>query len=117
LIVCLGWWLTRRDWRAGAVLAGVAAGWLPWFLFPGRTQFYFYSVSFVPFLVLSITLCLGLLIGPVTAAAGRRVAGAVASGLYLIAVLVNFAYLYPVLAARVIPYTAWYARMWNHHWI
>ena len=30
---CLVWWLARRDWRAGAVLAGVAAGWLPWFWF------------------------------------------------------------------------------------
>ena len=26
LLVCLVWWLARRDWRAGAVLAGVAAG-------------------------------------------------------------------------------------------
>ena len=48
LLVCLGWWLTRRDWRAGAVLVGVAAGWLPWFLFLHRTQFYFYSVAFDP---------------------------------------------------------------------
>ena len=53
LLVCLGWWLTRRDWRAGAVLVGVAAGWLPWFGYAKRTQFYFYSVAFVPFLVLA----------------------------------------------------------------
>ena len=52
LLFCLGWWLARRDWRAGAVLLGVAAGWLPWFLFADRTQFYFYAVAFVPFLVL-----------------------------------------------------------------
>ncbi len=66
LLVCLGWWLTRRDWRAGAVLLAVAAGWLPWFWFAGhdhRTEFSFYAVAFVPFLVLSITLCLGLIIG------------------------------------------------------
>ena len=64
LLFCLGWRLARRDWRPGAVLLGVAAGWLPWFLFADRTQFYFYAVAFVPFLVLSITLCLGLVIGP-----------------------------------------------------
>src|SRR5215831_8573355 len=30
-LVLLIWWLARRDWRAGAGLVGVAAGWLPWF--------------------------------------------------------------------------------------
>jgi dolichyl-phosphate-mannose-protein mannosyltransferase len=117
LVICLGWWLTRRDWRAGAVLLGVAAGWLPWFTYAARTQFSFYAVSFVPFLVLSITLCLGLLIGPAAASAGRRALGAGLAGLYLLGVLANFAYLYPVLAAQVIPYTQWLARMWYHGWI
>jgi dolichyl-phosphate-mannose--protein O-mannosyl transferase len=32
-------------------------------------------------------------------------------------VLLNFAYLYPVLAAKVIPYSQWLARMWYHGWI
>ena len=61
-----GWWLTRRDWRAGAVLVGVAVGWLPWFWFAvhdHRTEFLFYAVEFVPFLVIAIMLCLGLVIG------------------------------------------------------
>ena len=117
LLVCLGWWLTRRDWRAGAVLLGVAAGWLPWFAFSGRTQFYFYAVSFVPFLVLSITLCLGLVIGPAQASVRRRTAGAVAAAVCLLAVLLDFTYLYPVLAGKLIPYSAWLARMWYHGWI
>jgi dolichyl-phosphate-mannose--protein O-mannosyl transferase len=117
LLVCLGWWLTRRDWRAGAVLLAVAAGWLPWFAFSGRTQFYFYAVSFVPFLVLSITLCLGLVIGPAGASARRRAVGATVAGVYLLVVLLDLAYLYPVLAAKIIPYSDWWARMWYHGWI
>jgi dolichyl-phosphate-mannose-protein mannosyltransferase len=32
-------------------------------------------------------------------------------------VLANFAYLYPILAAKVIPYTSWLSRMWFHSWI
>ena len=59
LVICVAWWLTQRDWRAGAVLVGVAAGWLPWFLFLSRTKFYFYAVVFDPFLVISITCALG----------------------------------------------------------
>src|SRR6202000_3311887 len=33
MLFCLGWWLTRRDWRAGSALLCICAGWLPWFLF------------------------------------------------------------------------------------
>jgi dolichyl-phosphate-mannose-protein mannosyltransferase len=120
LLVCLAWWLTRRDWRAGAVLLGVAAGWLPWFWFAwhdNRTEFYFYAVAFDPFLVIAITLCLGLIIGPARASQARRTTGAVLAGAYLLAVLADFYYMYPVLAAKVLPYSSWLARMWYHGWI
>ena len=74
-------------------------------------------MAFVPFLVLSITLCLGLVLGPVHASARRRAVGAAVAGAYVLAVLLNFAYLYPVLAGQVIPYSEWLARMWYHGWI
>ena len=117
LLVCLGWWLTRRDWRAGAVLVGVAVGWLPWFGYAKRTQFYFYSVAFVPFLVLAIVLCLGLVMGSATASPARRAVGASLAGAFVLAVLLNFAYLYPLLTAQAIPYPSWLAHMWYHGWI
>jgi len=132
LLFCLGWWLTgligdqtfgrtpRRDWRAGAVLLGVAAGWLPWLWYAWhdhRTEFYYYAVAFDPFLVIAITLCLGLIIGPARAAPGRRVVGAIGAGAYLVGVLVNLAYLYPVLTAEIIPYSDWLSRMWFSRWI
>jgi hypothetical protein len=133
LLFCLGWWLygligdiafawlPRRDWRAGAVLLGVAAGWLPWiwfYLHDNRTKFYYYyAVAFLPFLAIAITLCTGLIIGPARAAPARRALGAVGVGAYLIAVLLNLAYLYPILTAQVIPYSSWLSRMWFHGWI
>jgi dolichyl-phosphate-mannose-protein mannosyltransferase len=120
LLACLVWWLSRRDWRAGAVVLGVAAGWLPWFWFAWhdhRTEFYFYAVAFDPFLVIAITLCLGLILGPVSAAPGRRALGAVVVGAYLLLVLADFNYMYPVLAAKIVPYSSWLARMWYHGWI
>jgi dolichyl-phosphate-mannose-protein mannosyltransferase len=110
----------RRDWRPGAALLGVAAGWLPWIWYAwhdNRTEFYYYAVAFEPFMIIAIVLCLGLIIGPARAAPGRRAVGALVAGLYLIAVLVNFAYLYPVLTAEVIPFSAWLNRMWFHRWI
>jgi dolichyl-phosphate-mannose-protein mannosyltransferase len=120
LLACLLWWLLRRDWRAGAVLVGVAGGWLPWFWFAlhdHRTEFYFYAVVLDPFLVIAIALIIGLVIGPAHAVPARRVAGAVIAGLYLLAVLWDFGYMYPVLAAKVVPYDTWHARMWFNGWI
>ena len=120
LIICLGWWLLRRDWRAGAALLGTAAGWLPWIWFywhDHRTEFYYYAIAFEPFLIIAITLCLGLIIGPQKASPARRAAGAITAGAYLIAVLANLAYLYPILTAKIIPYSAWLSRMWFHSWI
>jgi dolichyl-phosphate-mannose--protein O-mannosyl transferase len=120
LLFCLWWWISRRDWRAGAVLLGVTGGWLPWFWFAwhdNRTEYYYYAVVFLPFLVMAITLCLGLIIGQPGAAPRRRVAGAVITGAYLLLVLANFAYLYPMLTAQAIPYATWQQRIWFSSWI
>jgi dolichyl-phosphate-mannose-protein mannosyltransferase len=120
LLFCLAWWASRRDWRAGAVLVGVGAGWLPWFWFAWhdhRTEYYFYAIVFLPYLVMAITLCLGLVIGPARAAPGRRAAGGIVAGGYVLLTLASFAYLYPVLTAQVMPYSAWLQRMWFHSWI
>ena len=118
MLFCLGWWLTRRDWRAGASLLGIIAGWLPWFLFIKRTpQFDYYSLEFLPFLVLCITLCLGLIIGPARASPRRRAIGAAIAGTYVLAVLILFWYFYPILAGQIIPYSSWSARMWYRGWI
>jgi dolichyl-phosphate-mannose-protein mannosyltransferase len=132
LVFCLFWWLSgfigdlvfdrppARDWRAGAVLLGVAAGWLPWIWYAwhdNRTEFYYYAVAFDPFLVIAIALCLGLIIGPARAAPARRAVGAVGAGAYVFVVLLNFAYIYPILTAQLIPYSSWLSRMWFHRWI
>ena len=79
-MVLLFWWAGRRDWRAGAILAGVAAGYLPWFMYPDRTMFYFYAVSFEPFLVLALVYCLGLVLGRAVRSAVAPPLGAVPGG-------------------------------------
>jgi len=111
------WGLLRRDWRAGAALCAIAAGWLPWFAFPDRTEYFYYAVSFAPFLCLALALCLGLILGPASGSRLRRAAGAVIVAAYLIVVALNFAYLYPVLAGSPISDSAWLARMWLSSWI
>ena len=72
---------------------------------------------FDPFVVIAITLCIGLIIGPARAAPARRAMGAALTGAYLLAVLWNFYYMYPVMAAKIVPYATWFSRMWYHGWI
>ncbi|MDQ1625546.1 MAG: dolichyl-phosphate-mannose-protein mannosyltransferase [Actinomycetota bacterium] len=117
VFVLLYVWIGRRDWRAGAILAGIAGGYLPWFFFQGRTIYSFYAVAFVPYVVLAVTMCLGLMLGPPLASARRRQWGAAAVGGYLLVAVANFAWLLPVLSAQVVPYTSWAHRMWFTSWI
>jgi dolichyl-phosphate-mannose-protein mannosyltransferase len=112
LLFCLGWWLLHRDWRAGAVLMGVLAGWGPWFPLVTRTKFYYYALEFEPFLILSIVLCLGLILGPATATVSRRAVGAGIVGAFVLCVLLMFWYFYPILGAKLIPYSDWLRHMW-----
>ncbi|GAA1086700.1 dolichyl-phosphate-mannose--protein mannosyltransferase [Nocardiopsis composta] len=121
LVVMAGWWLVYRDWRAGAVLLAVAAGWLPWFAYPDRTMFVFYALPFLPFLVLAMVLALGLAMGDDGAGPdylpGRRIFGGIVFGVVMLLVIIDFAYMYPVLSAELMPYEAWRERMWFETWI
>jgi dolichyl-phosphate-mannose-protein mannosyltransferase len=112
LVFCLCWWFTRRDWRAGAAVLCFLAGWATWLPFVSRTKFYYYALEFEPFIIICIVLCLGLIIGPATARVSRRVTGAVLAGIYILAVLILFWYFYPILSAKVIPYSDWLSHMW-----
>ncbi|WP_235350974.1 dolichyl-phosphate-mannose--protein mannosyltransferase [Brevibacterium sp. UCMA 11752] len=68
ILVALVAWIIRRDVRAGVILAGLAATWLPWFAYQERTIFTFYTIVMVPFVVLAFTYCLTLLWGRVPTA-------------------------------------------------
>jgi dolichyl-phosphate-mannose-protein mannosyltransferase len=75
LIWCLWHWVTTRDWRAGAVLMAFLAGWGVWLQNTKRTGFIFYMTPLMPFLVLGVTLAIGMLL---TRTAGERARAAVA---------------------------------------
>ena len=110
-------WVSKRDWRAASLLVLLLAGILPWIPsdLKGRTMFLFYALPSVPFLCLGLALLAGWLLG--RAGTIRRTLASVGLGVYTSLVLVNFVYLYPVLAAVTLPYGDWYARMWFRSWI
>jgi dolichyl-phosphate-mannose-protein mannosyltransferase len=110
-------WAFRRDWRAGAIACGIAAGWLPWFLYQERTIFLFYAVVFVPFLCLAVAMMLGALIGPRGSSERRRTFGAVAAGCLVLLIVWNFIYFWPLYTGTPIPMDQWRNRIWLDTWV
>ncbi|MBC7272006.1 MAG: phospholipid carrier-dependent glycosyltransferase, partial [Streptomyces sp.] len=117
LLYVLWRWFFRRDWRAGAIACGIAAGYLPWFLYQERTIFFFYADVFVPFLCLALAMLVGALLGPPTARDTRRVAGAAGAGVLVLLIAWNFIYFYPLYTGIAIPIDDWRSRMWLDTWV
>jgi dolichyl-phosphate-mannose-protein mannosyltransferase len=117
LVACLWVWLTRRDWRAGALLVVFGVGYLPWFREDAhqRVMFLFYLLPVVPFMAMAVALGLGLIIGPLRVSDTRRAVGITIAGAYLALVTVFAAWLYPILTGQSISYSAWHERMLYHH--
>ena len=110
-------WAFRRDWRAGAIACGIAAGYLPWFLYQERTIFFFYAVVFVPFLCLAVAMMIGAILGPPGAGERRRVVGAAGAGVLVLLILWNFIYFWPLYTGTAIPIDQWRSRMWLDTWV
>ncbi|MER5980689.1 phospholipid carrier-dependent glycosyltransferase [Streptomyces sp. NPDC001857] len=110
-------WFFRRDWRAGAIACGIAAGYLPWFLYQERTIFLFYAVVFLPFLCLAVAMMVGALVGRPGGGDTRRVAGATAAGVLVLLIAWNFIYFYPLYTGQAIPIDSWRSRMWLDTWV
>jgi dolichyl-phosphate-mannose-protein mannosyltransferase len=117
-ILFLFWrWIARHDWRAAAILAGIAAGIVPWMWYAQRTIFSFYAIAFLPFMVLGATMAIGAILGRADASPTRRVWGAAAAGTIVVGVVALFAYFYPIYTGQTIPYSDWANHMWLPSWI
>jgi dolichyl-phosphate-mannose-protein mannosyltransferase len=128
VMLWLGWhWFTTRDWRAAAVWVAFAAGWLVWFPNLKRTMFLFYMTPLTPFLILGLTLGLGVLLGPAVvqtrnvaaylAADRRRMWGSLAVAGYLGLVVADFAWMWPIYTGGLLTYDQWHLHMWFPSWV
>jgi dolichyl-phosphate-mannose-protein mannosyltransferase len=121
LIAALIIWIGQRDWRFGVPIVGFMTAWLPWFMFDTRPIFFFYAVTMIPFTVMAVALILGRILGPARAAfhasTPRRLIGSAAVGAFVVLVVLNFIYIWPVLTDTVLPHSAWLSRMWFKNWI
>nr|WP_233568736.1 phospholipid carrier-dependent glycosyltransferase [Kocuria soli] len=107
----------RFDWRVLSPLALIAVGWLPWFAYPERTQFYFYALPYLPFMVLVLAGGLSVILPDRGSPRLYRILSWSVVGTWLVLVLAVAAYFWPIWTAQVIPYEAWHQRMWFPNWI
>jgi len=111
-IIAAVWWVIRhRDALAAVALTGVAAGWLPWLLFPERTIFTFYAIVFLPYLILVLVWAVRRSLERPTRA---KLTAAVATVLLILAVS---AFYWPVWTAVTVPFRFWQLHMWLPSWV
>ncbi len=121
--VVIGFWiraLLHRNFDPAQtiIVAGISAGYLPWFFLQERTVFNFYAIIFEPFLVLALVYCARLFL----TSQRRKSDRAYRFGQFLLLaffalVATNFLYFLPLYMGDVITYDAWHARMWFASWI
>lgn len=117
-LVACGWqWIARHDWRGMAILLCAGIGIAPWLAFPNRTMFFFYALPSLPFLILAVTLGLGIVLGDSYASESRRRVGALVAGAYVVIVALTFAFFWPVYTSEILTYGQWRLRMWLPSWI
>ncbi|MGL5811243.1 MAG: dolichyl-phosphate-mannose--protein mannosyltransferase [Nocardioides sp.] len=110
-------WLGARDWRFGLCVVGVASTWLPWFRYDDRPIFIFYAIAILPFTILAITLTIGKLLGPAARPSSRRTVGVIVAGSFLVLVLINFAWFWPIWTDGLLTHDQWTDRIWFRRWI
>lgn len=117
IVIAAIMWIFGRDWRAGAGLFGILAGYAPWFMYQHRTIYSFYSVAFEAFLIICVAYVLALILGQASHSKNRlRIGAAIVTAYVLIAVAVG-AFFYPISAGHTIPTDSWRDRMWFTSWI
>jgi dolichyl-phosphate-mannose--protein O-mannosyl transferase len=116
LIAGVGFWIFGRDWRFGVPVVAMAATWIGWFPNDDRPLFYFYAIMIIPFTATILAMCLGKILGPAKAGRRRKL-GAIAVGVIVAIITLNFAFIYPILTDTLLTRVSWSMRMWFSSWI
>jgi len=116
LIAALVWWLAGMDHRFGVVVLGYCSTWIPWMFAGTRPLFSFYAITMVPFMVIALAMALGVVLGPARAGRRRR-NGAIVVGVIVALIVLDFAFIYPILTGELMTLRQWQWRMWLPGWI
>lgn len=115
LVIALWLWIARRDWRFAVPLLAIAATYLPWFRYADRPLFFFYAIMIIPFSATVLAMVLVRFLGP--ANHPQRRVRAIIVGIITGLIVLNFAFIYPVLTNDLMTRPEWMMRMWLGTWI
>ncbi|MBK5217143.1 MAG: hypothetical protein JJE02_06125, partial [Propionibacteriales bacterium] len=116
LVAGLVAWVRTGNWRWGVPLLGVAATWLPWFMYDERPIFLFYAVASLPFTIIALALVADGFRRSANTPRTRYLVSATL-GLYVLAVVICFWFFHPIYTDDLMRYDDWYERMWFRRWI
>ena len=102
-----------NSWATGLILTGIAVGYLPWLLYTGRTVFQFYTIVFLPYLILGFTAVIGLLLGRRTDPRWRRSNGVGLVVVILVAITAVSAFFWSAWSGT--PVSGLYQQL--HYWL
>ncbi|WP_182113234.1 MULTISPECIES: dolichyl-phosphate-mannose--protein mannosyltransferase [unclassified Actinotalea] len=115
-VVACAWWVVRwADGVAAVALAGLAAGWLPWFAYPERTIFTFYTIVMLPWLVLCLTWAAARALAWARDEPRRSIVRTLLVAAAIL-VVVTTAFFWPVWTGEVITFRSWQLRQWLPDW-
>ncbi|WP_448005472.1 dolichyl-phosphate-mannose--protein mannosyltransferase [Agromyces bauzanensis] len=106
-----------REWQTGAILLGLAAGYLPWLMYLDRTVFQFYSIAFQPYTMLALTAVIVLILGRRDDPAWRRLRGIATVAIFLGFVLLVSAFYYPIWTAMPVTPEFRQLHFWTPSWV
>lgn len=104
-------------WAIAVILTGVAAGYLPWMLYPERTTFFFYTIVITPFLVLALVSVLGAVLGRASDTPERRRLGTALVVTIVTVLVLLSAFFLPLWTGTPIPLDVLRLHYWLPSWI
>lgn len=112
--------VVKHDWAYAAPVTMYFATYLPWFINLDRQMYYFYALTLMPFLCIMIALICREVMGldgrSQYFGVERRQLGQWVVVLYTTLVVLNFAWLWPILTAAPIPVWWWRLELWLPSW-
>jgi len=115
MVVGLVWWVVGRDHRFGVVILATCSMWLPW-MFVARPVFAYYATTMIPFMAIGLAIALRLALG-VSPDWRRPSWRVILVAVYLVLVIADFVFNYPVYTGQLLPTSHWMWRMWLPGWI
>jgi dolichyl-phosphate-mannose--protein O-mannosyl transferase len=115
VILVLIRWVKTRERTSGLILLGLAAGYLPWIIYLNRTTFQFYSVVFLPWMLLALVYVLQRQVASRESYEQVRSRGRTLA--YLVFCFALSMFFVPIWFGTQIPYWFWLAHMWLPSWI